>query len=252
MHNAWLDESQVGIKILSRWRKYQQPHLCRWYHSTSRKWRGTNEPLDDSEKVGLKLNVQITKILASGPITSCQTEGEKVVTVIDFLSLGSKITGDGDSSHEIKSYLILGRRVMTHLDRVLKSRDLNLWMKVHLVKTIAFPVVMYWCESWTIKMAECWRIDAFELWCWRRLLRVPWTARRSNQSILKEINSEYWLEGLMLKLQYFGHLMWRAYLLEKIWCWERLKARGEGGDKRWDGWMPLLTQWTWMWANSRS
>ena len=195
---------------------------------------------EESEKVGLKLNIQKTKILASGPITSCQTEGEKMVTVTDFLSLGSKITGDGDSSHEIKSYLILGRRVMTHLDSVLKSRDINLWTKVHLVKTIVFPVVMYWCESWTLKTAECWRIDAFELWCWRRLLRVPWTARRSNQSILKEINPEYSLEGLMLKLQYFGNLMWRARSLEKTLMLGKIEDKRR---RRWQKmrWLDAIT-----------
>ena len=149
------------------------------------------------------------KIMASGPITSWQIGGETVETVTDFLFLGSKITADGDCSHEIKRRLLLGRKVMTHLDSILKSRDITLPTKVRLVKAMVFPVVVYGCESWSIKKAECRRIDAFELWCWRRLLRVPWTARRSNQSILKEISPEYSLEGLMLKLklQYFGHLM---------------------------------------------
>ena len=164
---------------------------------------------EESEKVGLKLNIQKTKIMASGPITSCQIDGETVETVSDFIFLGSKITADGDCSHEIKRRLLLGRKVMTNLDSILKSRDIPLPTKVHLVKAMVFPVVMYGCESWTVKTAERRRIDAFELWCWRRLLRVPWTARRSNQSLLKEINPEYPLEGLMLKLklQYFGHLM---------------------------------------------
>ena len=158
---------------------------------------------EESEKVGLKLNIQKTKIMASGPITSWQIDGE---TVSDFIFLGSKITADGDCSHEIKRRLLLGRKVMTNLDSIFKSRDITLSTKVHLVKAMVFPVVMYGCESWIIKKAEPRRIDAFELWCWRRLLRVP--ARRSNQSILKEISPGCSLEGLMLKLklQYFGHL----------------------------------------------
>ena len=145
--------------------------------------------------------------MASGPITSWQIDGETVETVTHFIFLGSKIIADGDCSHEIKRHLLLGRKAMTNLDSILKSRDITLVTKVCLVKAIVFPVVMYGCESWTIKKAECRRIDAFELWCWRRLLRVPWTARRSNQSVLKEISPEYSLEGLMLKLQHFGHLM---------------------------------------------
>ena len=147
--------------------------------------------------------------MASGPNTSWQIDGKTVETVSDFIFWGSKITADGDCSHEIKRRLLLGRKVMTNLDSILKSRDITLTTKVRLVKAMVFPVVMYGCESWTIKKAECRRIDAFELWCWRRLLRVPWTARRSNQSILKETSPKYLLEGLMLKLklQYFGHLM---------------------------------------------
>ena len=155
----------------------------------------------ESEKVGLKLNIQKTKIMASGPITSWEIDGEKLATVTNFIFLGSNITADGDCSHEIKRCLLLGRKVMTSLDSILKSRDITLPTKVCLVKTMAFPVVMYGCESWTVKKAECCRIHGFELWCWRRLLRVPWTARRSNQSILKENNPEYTLEGLMLKLK---------------------------------------------------
>ena len=164
---------------------------------------------EESEKVGLKLNIQKTKIMASSPITSWQIGGETVETVADFIFLGSKITADGDCSHEIKRGLLLGRKVMTNLDSILKSRDITLPTKVHLVKAMVFPVVMDGCESWTIKKAERRRIDAFELWCWRGLLRPPWTARRSNQSVLKEISPEYSLEGPMLnlKLQYFGHLM---------------------------------------------
>ena len=161
----------------------------------------------ESEKVGLKLNIQKTKVMSSNPITSWQIDGGTVEIVADFIFLGSKITADGDGSHEIKRCLLLGRKVMTNLDSILKTRVITLSTKVRLVKAMVFPVVMYGCESWTIKKAEHRRIDAFELWCWRRLLRVPWTARRSNQSILKEIECS--LEELMLKLklQYFGHLM---------------------------------------------
>ena len=154
----------------------------------------------ESEKVGLKLNIQKMKIMASGPITSWEIGGETVETVSDFIFGGSKITADGDCSHEIKRRLLRGRKVMTNLDSILKSRDFTLSTKVHLVKAMVFPVVMYACESWTIKKAERQRIDAFELWCWRRLLRVPWTARRSNQFILKEISPEYSMEVLMLKM----------------------------------------------------
>ena len=163
----------------------------------------------ESEKVGLKLNIQKTKIMASGPITSWEIEWETVEIVSDFIFGGSKITADGDCSHEIKRRLLLGRKVMTNVDSIFKSRDIIWPTKVHLVKAMVFPMVMYGCESWTVKKAEGRRIDAFELWCWRRLLRVPWTARRSNQFILKEISPEIALEGMMLKLKvrYFGHLM---------------------------------------------
>ena len=164
---------------------------------------------EESEKVGLKLNIQKTKNMASSPITSWQIDGETVETVTDCILGGSKNTADGDCCHEIKRHLLLGRKVMTKLDSILKSRDITLLTKVCLVKAVVFPVVMYGCESWTVKKAESQRIDAFELWCWRRLLRVPWTARGSNQSILKEISSGCSLEGMMLKLklQYFAHLM---------------------------------------------
>ena len=164
---------------------------------------------EESEKVGLKLNIQKSKIMTCGPITSWQIDGETVETVADFILGGSKITADGDCSQEIKRRLLLGRKVMTNLDSIFKSRDITLPTKVCLVKVVVFPVVMYGCESWTKKNAEGRRIDSFELWCWRRLSRVPWTARRSNQCILKEISPECSLEGLMLKLklQYFGHLM---------------------------------------------
>jgi len=169
-------------------------------------------------------------------------------TVTDFILWGSKITADYDCNHEMKRHLLLGRKVMTNLENILKSRDITLPTNVHLVRAMVFPVFMYGCERWTIKKTECQRIDAFELWCWRRLLRVPWTARRSNQSILKEISPGCSLEGLILKLklQYFGHLMRRP------WYWARLKAGGEGDDRRWDGWMSSLTQWTWVWASPTS
>ena len=184
---------------------------------------------EKSEKVGLKLNIQKTKIMASGPITSWQIDGETVETVSDFIFGGSKITADSDCSLEIKRYLLLGRKVMTNLHSILKSRDITLPTKVRLVKAMVFPVVMYGCESWTVKKAECRGINAFELWCWRRLLRIPWTARRSNQSILKEISPGCSLEGLMLKLklQYFGHLMQRVDSLEKT-----LMLGGIGGRRR--------------------
>ena len=168
---------------------------------------------EECEKVGVKFNIQKTKVMASGPITSWQIDGETVETERYFIFLGSKITAEGDCSHEIKRCLLLGRKAMTNLYSILKSRDITLPTKIHLVKAVVFPVVTYGCESWTIKKAECWRIDGFELWCWRRLLRVPRTARRSNQAILKEISPEYSLEELMLKLQYFGHLMQRTDLI---------------------------------------
>ena len=172
---------------------------------------------EEDEKAGLKLNIQKMKIMASVPITSWQIDGETMEAVTDFIFLGSKITVDGDCTHEIKRHLLLGRKAMTNLDSMLKSRDVTLPTKVHLVKAMVFPVVKYGCESWTVKKAEHRRIDAFELWCWRRLLRVPWPARRSNQSVLKEISPEYSLEGLMLKLklQYFGHLMRKTDSSEK-------------------------------------
>ena len=162
----------------------------------------------EREKVGLKLNIQKTKIMASSPITSWQIDGETMETVTNFIFLVSKVTGDGDCSHEIKRCLLLGRKVMTNLDSILKSRDITLPTRVHLVKVMVFPVVMYGCESWTVKKAERRKIGAFELWCWRRLLRVPWTARRSNQSILKEISPGCSLEGLMLKLKFQSLASW--------------------------------------------
>ena len=185
---------------------------------------------EESEKVGLRLNIEKTKIMASVPITSWEIDGEKVEIVADFSFLGSKITADGVCSHEIKRRLFLGRKVMTSLDSVLKSRDITLSTKVRLVKAMVFPVVMCGCESWTVKKAERQRIDAFELWCWRRLLRVPWTAR-SDQSILKEISPGFSLKGLMLKLklQYFGHLMQRADSLEKTLMLGKIEGRRRSG-----------------------
>ena len=186
---------------------------------------------EESEKVGLKLNIQKTKIMASGPITSWQIDGETVETVADYFSgLQNNCKW---CSYEIKRHLLLGRKVMTNLNSIFKSRDITLSTKVRLVKAMVFPVVMYGCESWTIKKAEHQRIDAFELWCWRRLLRVPWTARRSNQSILKEISPGFSLEGLMLKLklQYFGHLIQRVYSFEKTLMLTKSKVGGQGDDR---------------------
>ena len=209
MRNARLDEAQGGIKIAGR-----NINNLRYADDTTLMAESKEElrrllvkVKEESEKAGLKYNIQKTKIIASGPITSWQIDGETMETMRDFIFLGSKITADGGCSHEIKRCLLLGRKAMTNLCSLLKSRDITLQTNVHLVKAVVFPVVMYGCESWTIKKAECQRIDAFKLWCWRRLLRVPWTAKRSNQSILKEISPEYSLDRLMLKLQYFDHLM---------------------------------------------
>ena len=203
MRNAGLDEAQAGIKIARR-------NINNLIYADDTSPMAESEELksllvkvkEESEKVGLKLNIQKTKIRASGPITSWQIDGGAMETVRYLIFLGSKITIDGDNSHEIKRCLLLGRKAMPNPDSILKSRDIILPTKVHLVKAMVFPVVIYGCESWTIKKGECQRINAFELWCWKRLLRVPWTARRSNQLILKEINPEYSLEGLMLKLRY--------------------------------------------------
>ena len=186
---------------------------------------------EKSEKAGLKFNIQKAKTMASGPITSWQIDGETTETVTDFIFLGSKITADGDCSHEIKRRLLLGRKVMSNLDGMLKSRDITLPTKVRVVKSMVFPVVMYGCESWTMKKAESQRMDTFELWCWRRLLRVPWTARRSNQFILKEISPVYSLEGLMLKLKlhYFGHLMQRTDSFENTLMLGKFESRKRRG-----------------------
>ena len=193
MRNAGLDEAQAGIKISGR--NINNPR----YADDTRLMAENEEELKsllmkvkkESEKVSLKLNVQKTKIMESGPITSWKIDEETMETVIDFIFLGSKFFADDECSHEIKRHLLLGRKVMTNLDSILKSKDMTLPTKVHIIKTMVFPVVMYGCESWTIKKAECQRIDAFELWCWRRLLRVPWTARKSILSILKEISPEF-------------------------------------------------------------
>ena len=185
---------------------------------------------EESKKVGLKLSIKKTKITASGPITSWQIDGETMETVTDFILGGSKITADGDCSHGIKRHLLVGRKVMTNPDSILKSRDLTLPTKFWLVKAVVFPVVMCGCESWTVRKDERWRIDAFELWCWRRLLRVPWTARRSNQSVLKEVSPEYSLEGLKLKLQYFGHPMQNS--LEKTLMLGKIESGRRRGRQR--------------------
>ena len=216
------------------------PPLCR-------KWR-TKEPLDESErgewKSWLKLNIQKTKIMASGPITSWEIDEETLKTVSDFIFLGSKITADGDWSHEIKRHLLFGRKVMTNLDSILKSRDISLPSKICLVKAMVFPLVMYGCESWTIKKAEHQRTDAFELWCWRRLLRLPWTARRSNQSILKDISPGCSLVGLMLKLKlwYFGHPMRRADSFEKTLMLGKIEGRRRRQQQK-IRWLNGITDW---------
>ena len=189
---------------------------------------------EESEKVGLKLNIQKTKIMASSPITSWEIDGETVDTVSDFIFVGFKITADGDCTHEIKRCLLLGRKVMTNIDSTLKSRDITLPTNVHLVKAMVFPVIMYGCESWTVKKAECRRIDAFELWCWRRLWRAPWTERRSNESILKKVSPGCSLEGLMLKLklEYFGHLIRTADSLVKTLILGKIEGRRRRGRQR--------------------
>ena len=191
-------------------------------------------------KSWLKIQHSKAKIRASGPITSWQLDGETMETVTDFIFLGSKVTADGDCSHEIKKCLLLGRKAMSNLNSILKSRDITLPTKVHLVKTMVYPVVLYGLESWTIKKAEQQRIDAFELWCWRRLLGVPWTARRSNQSTLKEISPEYSFEGLMLKLQYSGHLMQRTDSLEKTLMLGKIEGRRRRGRQR-KRWLDSIT-----------
>ena len=232
MRNAGLEEAQAGIKIARR-----NINNLRYADDTTLMAESEEElqgllmkVKEESEKVGLKLNIQKTNIMSSGPITSWEIDGESLETVADFILGGSKVTADGDCSCEIKRRLLLGRKVMTNLDSILKSKDITLSTKVWIVKAMVFPVVMYGCESWTVKKAEHQRIDASELWCWRRLLIVPGTARRSNQSILKEISRGCSLEGRMLKLklQYFGHLMQRADSFEKT----LMLGKIEGGRRR--------------------
>ena len=229
MRNAGLEEAQAGIKIAGRNinnLRYADDTTLMAEHEENLK-NLLMKVKEENEKVGLKLNIQKTKIMASGPITLSEIDGE---TVADFMFLGSKIIADGDCNHEIKRRLLLWRKVMTNLDSILKSRDITLSTKFCLVKAVVFPVVMYGCESWTIKKAEHWRIDAIELWCWRRLLRVPWTARRSNQSILKEISPGCSLEGVMLKLKL--PILWPPHV--KSWLiWKDPDARKdwERGEK---------------------
>ena len=254
MRNAGLDEAQAGTKTARSYINnltYTDDTTLMAESEEERKSL-LMKVKEESEKVGLKLNIQKTKIMASGPITSWQIDGETVNSGWLFFwapkSLQMVI-----AAMKLRR-LLLGRKVMTNLDSILKSKDITLPTKVHLVKAMVFPVVMYGWESWTVKKAEHQKIDAFELWCWRRLLGVPWTARRSNQSILKEISPGCSLEGLMLKLklQYFGHLMRRGDSMEKTLMQERLKARGEGDNRGWDGWMASPTQSTWVWVNSGS
>ena len=244
MRNAGLEEAQAGIKIAGR-----NIHNLRYADDTTLMAESEEELKNllmkvkkESEKVGLRLNIQKTMIMTSDRITSWQIDGEKVETVSDFILGASKITADGDCSHEIKRHLLLRRKVMTNLDSILKSRDISLSTKVHLVKAMVFPLVMYGCESWTIKKAKHRRIDAFELWCWRRLLRVCWTARRSNQSILKETSPWCSLEGLMLKLklQYFGHLMRRDDSFDKTLILGKIEDRRRRGRQRMR-WLDCIT-----------
>ena len=232
MRNAGLDEAQTGIKIAGR-------NINNLTYADDTTLMAESEELksllmkvkEESKSVGLKLNIQKTKVMAFGPIASWHIEGDTVKKSGRLILGGSKITADGDCSHEIKRHLLLGRKLMTNLNSILKSRDITFPTNVRLVKAMVFPVVMCGCESLTIKKAEHQRIDAFELWCWRRLLRVPWTARRSNQSILKETNPGCSLEGLMLKvkLQYFGHLMRRADSLEKTLMLGKIEGRRRTG-----------------------
>ena len=248
MGNTGMKEAQAGIKTARR-----NINNLRYADDTTLVAESEEElksllmkVKEETENVRLKLNIQKTNIMASSPITSWQIDGETVETVADFIFLGSKITAGGDCHHESKRCLLLGRKVMTNLDSILKNRDVTLSTKVRLVKAMVFPVVMYGCESWTTKTAEHRRIDAFELWCWRRLLMVPWTARRANQSILKEISPEYSLDGMMLKLklQYCGHLIRRINSLEKTLMLGKIEARRRRGQQRMR-WLDGITDvWT--------
>ena len=236
LHISWSNSFPHGSRHSHHCRQLLSPCLFNLYAEYIMRNAGLEETQAGNKSAGR------TKITASGPITSWEIDGETVETVSDFIFWGSKITADGDCSHEMKRCLLLGRKVMTNLNSILKSRDITLPTKVCLVKAMVFPVVMYGCESWTVKKAEHRNIDAFELWCWRRLLRVPWTARRSNQSILKEISPGYSLEGLMLKLklQYFGHLMRRVDSLEKTLMLGGIEGRRRRGRQRM-GWLDGIT-----------
>ena len=255
MQISRLGEAQAGIKIARR-----NINNLRYADGTTlmAESKGELKSLlmkvkEESEKVHLKLNIQKTKIMASSPITSWQIDGE-TGNKVTFIFGGSKISIDGECSHESKRCLLLGRKVMTNLDSILNSRDIAVPTKVRLVKAMDFSVVIYGCESWTLKKVECRRIDAFELWCWRRLLEVPWTARRSNQTILKEIIPGCSLEGLTLKLklQYFGHLIWRTDSLEKTPMLVKIEGGRRRGRQRMRWLDGITTQWTWVWANARS
>ena len=230
MLNGGLNEAQAGIKIARRnIKNLRYADDITLMAESEEELKRLLKVKKENEKTGLKLKVQKSKIMASDFITSWQIDGETMETMTGFLFLGSKITADGDCSHE--RHLLLGRKAMTNLDSILKSRDITLPTRVRLAKAIVFPIVMYGCEIWTIRKAEHWRIDAFKLWCWRRLLRVPWTAKRSNQSISKEISPEYSLEGLMLKLklQCFGHMMPRTDSLDKTLMLGKIEGRRRKG-----------------------
>ena len=256
MRNAGLEEAQAGIKIAGR-----NINNLRYADDTTLMEESEEElksllmqVKEESEKIGIKLNIQKTKIMASGPITSWQIDGETMETVIVFILGGSKITADGDCSREIKRHLLLGRKVMTNLESILKNRDITLSTKVHLVKVMVFPVVMYGCESWTGKKAEHRRIDAFELWCWRRFLRVPWNARRSNSpSQRSSVLGVHWKDWFW-SWNYNTLATWWGELthLKRPWCWGRLRAGGEGDNRGWDGWMASPTRCPWVWVDSGS
>ena len=248
MWNAGLDEAQPGIKIAGR----NINNI--WYADDTTLVAESllmKKPFNESEreewKVDLKLNIQKMKIISSSPVVSWQIDGETMETMTDFIFLGSKITADGDCSHDIKRCLLLERKAMTNLDSILKCRGITLPRKDPIVKAMVFPVVMYGCESWTVKKAECQRIDTFELWCWRRLLRVPWIARRSNQSI----PNVHWKDWCW-RWNSNNLAPWWEELTpwKRLWCWGRLKVGGEEEDRGWDGWMASPTWWTWVWVSS--
>ena len=244
MRNAELDEAKAGIKIARTNIRYADDSSL-MAESEEEIKSLLMKVKKESEKVGLKLSIQKMKIMASGPVTSWEIDGETVETVWDFILGGSKITAEDDCSHEIKRCLLLGRKVMPNLGSIFKSRDITLPAKVRLVKAIVFPVVLYGYESWTVKKAECRRTDGFELWCWRRLLRVPWTARRSTLGFLwKEWCWSWSSSTLATSSEELTH--WK-----RLWCWEELGAGGERDDRGWDGWMASLIRWTWVWVNSK-